>query len=67
MPMEKLLEAFEGLLPGGEYAEMSGECLEVAPQLGVRRREFIGFVNEESRISAEMTYERSHHLHEVGK
>lgn len=63
--MGKLLEAFEKLLPGGEFERLSGECIEVAPQLGVRVREFVGFVNEESRVSAEMTYERSHHLHEV--
>lgn len=65
VPMNKLLEAFEKLLPGGEFADLGGECLEVAPQIGVRKREFVEFVNEESRISAEMTYERSHHLHEV--
>ena len=65
VPMEKLLEAFERLLPGGDFTDLTGECIEVAPQLGVRRREFVDFVNEESRISAEMTYERSHHLHEV--
>lgn len=65
VPMEKLLEAFEKLLSGGEYGGLSGECIEVAPKLGVRRREFVGFVNEESRVSAEMTYERSHFLHEV--
>ena len=63
--MEKLLEAFEMLLPDGEFGNVSGECLEVAPQLGVRKVEWMPFVNEESRISAEMTYGRSHYLHEV--
>ena len=66
MPMATLLEAFEKLLPGGEFAALGGECIEVAPRLGVRRRaEFAEFVDEESRVSAEMTYERSHFLHEV--
>lgn len=63
--MEKLLEAFEGLLSNGKYSDLSGECLEVAPKLGVRIAPKTEFVNEESRISAEMTYERSHYLHEV--
>ncbi|OAL23875.1 hypothetical protein AYO22_06051 [Fonsecaea multimorphosa] len=61
VPMEKLLEAFESLL--GENP-MSGECLEVAPKLGVRVVQFVPFINEESRLSAETTYERSHYLHE---
>ncbi|EXJ71072.1 uncharacterized protein A1O5_06065 [Cladophialophora psammophila CBS 110553] len=61
VPIEKLLEAFESLM--GENP-MSGECLEVAPQLGVRVVQFIPFINEESKISADMTYERSHYLHE---
>lgn len=64
--MEKLLEAFAMLLQGsGESHNWSGECLEVAPQIGVMKREFLPFVNEESRLSAEMTMERSRHLHEV--
>ncbi|KIW83059.1 hypothetical protein Z517_02302 [Fonsecaea pedrosoi CBS 271.37] len=61
VPMERLLEAFESLL--GENP-MSGECLEVAPQIGVRVVQFVPFINEESKLSADMTYERSHHLHE---
>ena len=56
VPMEKLLEAFELLLSKeGEYASMSGECLEVAPKLGIRVVPKMEFVNEESRISADMT------------
>ena len=65
VPMERLLEAFEKLLPGGEFGNVGGECLEVAPQLGVRKVEWMPFINDESRISAEMTYQRSHYLHEV--
>ena len=65
VPMEKLLEAFQMLLNHGQYKNLSGECLEVAPKLGVRIVPKTEFVNEESRISAEITYERSHHLHEV--
>ena len=66
VPMEKLLEAFEMLISKeGKYAGISGECLEVAPKLGVRILPKTEFVNEQSRISAEMTYERSHYLHEV--
>jgi hypothetical protein len=61
VPMERLLEAFESLLGANE---MSGECLEVAPKLGVRVVQFLPFVNEESRHSARLTYERSHYLHE---
>ena len=49
------------LLGASDY---SGECLEVAPQIGVRIRPPVEFINKESRISAEMTYERSHYLHE---
>ena len=60
--MEKLLEAFEILLDNSKY---SGECYEVAPKIGVVIRPPVEFINEESRISADMTYERSHHLHEV--
>ena len=63
--MAKLLEAFEMLLSGGQYAELSGECVEIAPKLGIRLVPKTEFVNEESRISADITYERSHHLHEV--
>ena len=65
VPMEKLLEAFEMLLSKGQYRELSGECLEVAPKLGIRVVPFLEFVNEESRVSAQITYERSHYLHEV--
>ncbi|KAK3712769.1 hypothetical protein LTR37_008859 [Vermiconidia calcicola] len=65
VPMEKLLEAFEMLLSKGEYRGLSGECLEVAPKLGIRVVPFLEFVNEESRVSAEITYERSRYLHEV--
>ena len=66
VPMERLLEAFEMLIAKeGEYARISGECLEVAPKLGGRIAPKMEVVNEESRVSAEMTYERSHYLHEV--
>ncbi|KAK5165427.1 uncharacterized protein LTR77_008956 [Saxophila tyrrhenica] len=65
VPMEKLLECFEMLLSGGEHKDLSGECLEVAPQLGIRIAPKVEFVNEESKKSAEITYERSHYLHEV--
>ena len=61
MPMEHLLEAFELLLGDND---ISGECFEIAPKIGCRIMPKTPFVNEESRISAEMTYERSHHLHE---
>lgn len=53
------------LLNGGKYADLSGECLEVAPKIGVRIHPKDEFVNEESRISADITYGRSHYLHEV--
>lgn len=62
VPMERLLEAFELLLGNNEYA---GECFEVAPKIGVKIRPATEFINEESKISADMTYDRSHHLHEV--
>lgn len=62
--MEKLIEAFELLLGNSEYA---GECFEVAPQIGVKIRPATEFINNESKISADMTYDRSHHLHEVMK
>ena len=66
VPMDNLLKAFEMLLSKDtEYSSMSGECLEVAPKIGVRVAPKMEFVNEESRISAEITYERSHYLHEV--
>lgn len=65
VPMEKLLEAFEMLMSNGEHNRISGECLEVAPKLGVRIVPKTEFVNEESKISADITYERSHYLHEV--
>ena len=65
VPMEHLLQAFEMLLNQGKYKDLSGECLEVAPKIGVRKVNFVPFVNDESRISAEITYERSHYLHEV--
>jgi NAD(P)-dependent dehydrogenase (short-subunit alcohol dehydrogenase family) len=65
VPMEKLLEAFETLLSQGENNKLSGECLEVAPKLGIRIVPKADFVNEESKISADITYERSHYLHEV--
>lgn len=56
VPMEKLLEAFEMLISSeGKYADISGECLEVAPQLGVRIMPKAEFVNEESRLSADIT------------
>lgn len=43
----------------------SGECFEIAPQQDRWRVvPFVEFVNEASRVSAEMTVERSHHLHE---
>ncbi|OQU96054.1 hypothetical protein CLAIMM_02190 isoform 1 [Cladophialophora immunda] len=62
VPMERLLEAFESLLGDNP---MSGECLEVAPKLGVRVVQFVPFINEESKLSADMTYDRSHYLHEL--
>jgi hypothetical protein len=65
VPMEKLLEAFEMLLSQGEHKGLSGECLEVAPKLGIRIVPKTEFVNEESKISADITYQRSHYLHEV--
>ena len=65
VPMDNLLRAFEMLLPGGEFANESGECLEVAPQLGAIKKEFLPFINDESLLSAEMTMERSRYLHEV--
>ena len=56
VPMEKLLEAYEMLMAKeGEYAMVSGECLEVAPKIGVRLAPKVPFVNEESRISSEIT------------
>jgi hypothetical protein len=61
VPMEKLLQAFEQLLGASDY---SGECFEIAPKIGCRIVPPTPFVNDESRISAEMTYERSHYLHE---
>lgn len=63
-PMEWLLQAFEMLL-WGEGKDWSGECLEVAPKLGVRKVEFVPFVNEESKRSAEITDARSMGLHSV--
>ena len=63
--MDDLLKAFRKLLGNGEYTHLSGECIEVAPKLGVRIVPKTEFVNEESEISAQLTYERSHHLHEV--
>ena len=66
VPMGDLLDAFEMLLAQGKHKDLSGECLEVAPKVGVRVvKEWVPFVNEESRLSAEMTYHRSHYLHEV--
>ena len=66
VPMKDVLEAFEKLLPGGEYGDGSAECLEVAPKIGIRRvEEWMPFVNEESRINAEESYRRNHVLHEV--
>lgn len=54
--MEKLLEAYELLIAKeGEYSKVSGECLEVAPKIGVRLAPKVPFVNEESRISSEIT------------
>jgi len=65
VPMEKLVECFESLLSNGEHKDLSGECFEVAPNLGARIVPKTEFVNEESKISADITYERSHYLHEV--
>ncbi len=65
VPMEKLLEAFEMLLSDGEHKELSGECFEVAPKLGIRIVPKMEYVNEESRVTGDIAYERSHHLHEV--
>jgi hypothetical protein len=54
--MEKLLEAFELLIAKeGEFSNISGECLEVAPKIGIRLRPKTEFINEESRISADIT------------
>ena len=54
--MEHLLEAFEKLIAKeGEFSAMSGECLEIAPKLGVRLAPKTEFVNEESRMSAKIT------------
>jgi NAD(P)-dependent dehydrogenase (short-subunit alcohol dehydrogenase family) len=61
VPMETLLEAFELLLGAND---ISGECLEVAPKIGVRIVPFLPFVNMESRLNAEISYDRSHYLHE---
>ena len=56
VPMEKLLEAFEMLIAKeGEFSNISGECLEVAPKIGIRLRQKTDFINEESRISADIT------------
>ena len=56
VPMEHLLEAFEKLIAkNGEFSGVSGECLEVAPKLGVRVRPKTEFVNKESKISADIT------------
>lgn len=56
VPMEKLLEAYEMLIAkDGKYSKISGECLEVAPKIGVRLAPKVEFVNEESRMSSEIT------------
>ena len=56
VPMENLLKAFEMLLAKeGEFSHVSGECLEISPKIGVWLRPGTEFVNEESRLSAEIT------------
>lgn len=61
VPMKDVLKAFEMTLG---HSKLAAQCIEVAPQIGPNIRAPAAWINEESRISAEMTYERSHHLHE---
>ena len=61
VPMETLMEAFELLLPGGQYGEVSGECLEVAPSSSesksqIRLVPVIEYLNEESKRSADLSF-----------
>ncbi|KAF2095751.1 glucose 1-dehydrogenase [Rhizodiscina lignyota] len=64
VPMKHVLEAFEMTLGDSKLA---GQIIEVAPQIGPNIRPPAAWINEESRLSAEMTYARSHHLHEPVK
>ena len=57
VPMEDVLRAFEKLLPGGEYGALSGECIEVAPQLGDRTVVWMDYINKESEMSAQYSEE----------
>ena len=57
--MDKLMEAFEMLMAGGKFGDVSGECLEVAPNrkggAEIRLVPVLEYINEESRLSAELS------------
>lgn len=56
VPIPWLLHSFEAFLPGGKYAHMSGECLEVAPR-ETRLVPTVDFLNEDQRRSVELAAE----------